>query len=311
MNTLDGAYSLVVMSAQKLICARDKYGFRPLCYGKTPDGTYIVASESCAINAVGGEFIRDIEPGEILVFSKGSVVSRKEHCNKKEKKTCIFEYIYFARPDSVIDGISVHSSRIKAGRILAKAHPVNADAVIGVPDSGLDAAIGYSLESGIPYSIGLIKNKYIGRTFISPDGRLDMVKIKLSAVKSEVKGKDIVLIDDSIVRGTTCGRIVNLLRQAGANKVHMRVSAPPFLNPCYYGTDIDSRDNLIACKYSVAEIAKIIGADSLGYLPKESLPELIGSDNFCSACFDGNYPTEIPSDTRKDRFEQQLSKREK
>ena len=310
MNTLEGAYSLVVMSAQKLICARDPFGFRPLCYGKTPDGTYIVASESCAINAVGGEVIRDVEPGEILVFSKGSIVSRTEHCNKKEKKTCIFEYIYFARPDSVIDGISVHSSRIKAGRILAKAHPVKADAVIGVPDSGLDAAIGYSLESGIPYSIGLIKNKYIGRTFISPDGRLDMVKIKLSAVESEVKGKDIVLIDDSIVRGTTCGRIVNLLRQAGANKVHMRVSAPPFLNPCYYGTDIDSRDNLIACKYSIPEIAKIIGADSLGYLPKESLPELIGSNNFCSACFDGNYPTEIPSDTRKDRFEQQLSKKQ-
>ena len=309
MNTLEGAYSLVVMSAQKLICARDPFGFRPLCYGKTPDGTYIVASESCAVNAVGGEVIRDVEPGEILVFSKGSVVSRKEHCNKKEKKTCIFEYIYFARPDSVIDGISVHSSRIKAGRILAKAHRVKADAVIGVPDSGLDAAIGYSKESGIPYSIGLIKNKYIGRTFISPDGRLDMVKIKLSAVESEVKGKDIVLIDDSIVRGTTCGRIVSLLRQAGANKVHMRVSAPEFLNPCYYGTDIDSRNNLIACKYSIEEIAKIIGADSLGYLPKESLPELIGSCNFCSACFDGNYPTDIPSDTRKDRFEQQLSKR--
>ena len=309
MNTIEGAYSLVVMSAQKLICARDPFGFRPLCYGQTPDGTYIVASESCAINAVGGQVIRDLEPGEILVFSNGSLVSRKEHCNKKEKKTCIFEYIYFARPDSVIDGISVHSSRIKAGKILAKAHPVKADAVIGVPDSGLDAAIGYSQESGIPYSIGLIKNKYIGRTFISPDGRLDMVKIKLSAVESEVKGKDIVLIDDSIVRGTTCKRIVSLLRQAGANKVHMRVSSPPFLNPCYYGTDIDSRDNLIACKYSVEEIAKEIGADSLGYLPKESLHELIGSNYYCSACFDGNYPTQIPSDTRKDRFEQQLSKK--
>jgi amidophosphoribosyltransferase len=309
MFTLEGAYSLVVMSAQKLICARDPHGFRPLCYGQTADGTYVVASESCAITAVGGRLIRDVEPGEIIVFSKGSVTSRKEHCNKAEKKTCIFEYIYFARPDSVVDGIGVHASRVKAGRILAKAHPVKADIVIGVPDSGLDAAIGYSMESGIPYSMGLIKNKYIGRTFIAPDGRLDKVKIKLSAVESEVKGKSVVLIDDSIVRGTTCARIVNLLRQAGAKEVHMRVSAPPFLNPCYYGTDIDSRENLIACKYSFTEITQLINADSLGYLPLESLPELTGSNEFCSACFDGNYPTEIPTDTRKDRFEQQLSKK--
>ena len=309
MNTIEGAYSLVVMSAQKMICARDPHGFRPLCYGKTADGVYVVASESCAIKAVGGTVIRDIEPGEILVFSKGAVTSRKEHCEKADKKICIFEYIYFARPDSVIDGISVHSSRVNAGRILARSHPVKADKVIGVPDSGLDAAIGYSIESGIPYSIGLIKNKYIGRTFIAPDGRLDKVKIKLSAVESEVKGKDIVLIDDSIVRGTTCGRIVNLLREAGAKSVHLRVSAPPFLNPCYYGTDIDSRDNLIACKYSVDEIANIIGADSLGYLPIENLKDLIGSNDYCSACFDGVYPTEICTEVRKNNFDKRLSER--
>lgn len=307
MNTLDGAYSLILMSPQKMICARDPYGFRPLCYGKTPDGVYIVASESCAIKAMGGEVIRDVEPGEIIVFSKNGVTSRKEHCGKKDKKLCIFEYIYFARPDSVIDGISVHESRLRAGEILAQTHPVEADVVIGVPDSGLDAALGYSRMSGIPYGIGLIKNKYIGRTFISPSDRFDKVKIKLAAVEQAVKGKRVVLIDDSIVRGTTSGRIVTLLREAGAKEVHMRVSSPPFLHPCYYGTDIDSEENLIACRHTVDEIAKMIGADSLGYFPKEKLGELISGNSFCHACFSGDYPTEIPTDTRKDRFEQKLS----
>lgn len=311
MNVLDGAYSLVMMSSQKLICARDPYGFRPLCFGKTADGTYIVASESCAVKAVGGEVIRDVEPGEILVFSKNGVVSRKEHCDKKKKKLCIFEYIYFARPDSVIDGKSVHTARVKAGRILAKTHPVDADIVIGVPDSGLDAALGYSQQSGIPYGIGLIKNKYIGRTFIAPGDRLDKVKIKLSAVEDAVKGKRVVLIDDSIVRGTTSGRIVKLLREAGAKEIHMRISSPPFLHPCYYGTDIDSEEHLIACKHSVNEISDIIGADSLGYLPTEELHSLIDNDDFCSACFNGKYPTKIPTDTRKDRFEQHLSEKKK
>ena len=309
MNTLDGAYSLVLMSPQKLICARDPYGFRPLCYGKTADGMYVVASESCALKAVGADFIRDVEPGEILVFSQNGPVSRREHCGTQKKKMCIFEYIYFARPDSVIDGVSVHGAHIRAGKILAKTHPVDADVVIGVPDSGLDAALGFSRESGIPYGIGLIKNKYIGRTFISPEQntRLDQVKIKLSVIEENVKGKRVVLIDDSIVRGTTSGRIVKLLRDAGAREIHMRISAPPFLHPCYYGTDIDSEENLIACKHSVEEIAEMIGADSLGYLPASELGALIGSDAFCSACFDGVYPTEVPRDTRKDRFEQKLS----
>ena len=308
MNTLDGAYSLVLMSPQKLICARDPYGFRPLCYGKTADGIYVVASESCAIKAVGAEVVRDVEPGEILVFSKNGVVSRREHCGKKDKKLCVFEYIYFARPDSVIDGISVHASRIRAGKILAKEHPAEADVVIGAPDSGLDAALGFSQESGIPYGIGLIKNKYIGRTFISPGqgARLDGVKIKLAAIEESVKGKRVVLVDDSIVRGNTMGRVVKLLRDAGAKEVHVRISSPPFLYPCYYGTDIDSEEHLIACHHTVSQIAKMIGADSLGYLPQERLGELCGGENFCSACFNGDYPTKIPTDTRKDRFEMRL-----
>ena len=309
MNTLDGAYSLILMSPQKLICARDPYGFRPLCYGQTPDGTYVIASESCAIQAVGGTVIRDVEPGEILVFSKNGVMSRREHCKAKKKSLCIFEYIYFARPDSVIDSVPVHAARIRAGHILAKHYPAEADLVIGVPDSGLDAALGFSEASGIPYGVGLIKNKYIGRTFIAPNDRLDKVKIKLSAIECAVKGKRIVLVDDSIVRGTTSGRIVTLLREAGAKEIHMRIPSPPFLHPCYYGTDIDSQEHLIACKHTIPEICKMIGADSLGYLPADALYQLTGNGAFCSACFTGNYPTSIPETTGKDRFEARLSQR--
>jgi len=344
MGILEGAYSLVLMSPQKLICARDPFGFRPLCFGKLPQGGYVVASESCAIHAVGGEFIRDVKPGEILVFSNEGkcrdgqavgeeYISIQTHCGEKDRKLCIFEYIYFARPDSVIDGVSVHSARVRAGRELAKAHPVDADLVIGVPDSGLDAAIGYSMESGVPYGIGLIKNKYIGRTFIAPDHRMDQVKIKLAAIEDVIRGKRVVLIDDSIVRGTTSGRLVNLVREAGAKEVHMRISSPPFLHPCYYGTDIDSEEHLIACKHSIPEIAKIIGADSLGYLPIEKLGCLIKTprsgvcvadtdgagtnencrdcNGYCDACFGGEYPTRVPKETRKDRFEQPLSQKEK
>ena len=309
MEKLDGAYSLVLMSATKLMAVRDPHGFRPLCFGQMADGTYVVASESCALQAVGAEFVRDVLPGEILTIDRSGVHSDQRHSSTAPKKLCIFEHIYFARPDSVIEGISVHDARRKAGAILAKAHPVDADIVIGVPDSGLDAALGYSQQSGIPYGMGLIKNKYIGRTFISPgqDHRVDQVKIKLSPVESVVKGKRVVLIDDSIVRGTTSARIVTLLRNAGAKEIHMRISAPPFLYPCYYGTDIDSQDHLIACHHSVEEIAKIIGVDSLGYLPLENLESLCGSTDYCSACFSGRYPTEVPKDTRKDQFEQKLS----
>ena len=311
MNSLEGAYSLILMSSTKMIAARDPYGFRPLCYGQMSDGAYVIASESCALTAVGAEFVRDVLPGEILVFSENGVESRKEHCDKQKRKTCIFEYIYFARPDSVIDGVSVSKSRVRAGEILAENYPADADIVIGVPDSGLEAALGFSRASGIPYGIGLIKNKYIGRTFISPgqNERMDQVRIKLSPVKNVIEGKRVVLIDDSIVRGTTSKRIVKLLREAGAKEIHMRISAPPFLHPCYYGTDIDSEENLIACHHSMEEIAEIIGVDSLGYLPLEELNQLVESEDYCAACFNGVYPTTIPTDLRKDRFERKLSER--
>ena len=312
MDRLKGAYSLVVMSPSKLIAVRDEHGFRPLCYGKTTDGRYIVASESCALDAVGAQFIRDIKPGEIVVFDKNGVRTIEDHCNKKPCTLCVFEYIYFARPYSIIDGCCVHSARVRAGAFLALQHPVQADVVIGVPDSGLDAAIGYSKQSGIPYGIGFIKNKYIGRTFIAPGqkNREDKVRIKLNPIPDTVRGKRIVMIDDSIVRGTTSARIVKLLREAGASEIHMRVSAPPFLNPCYYGTDIDSRDNLIACKHSTDEIAEIIGVDSLGYLSIENVKQIAKGMNgcgYCTACFDGVYPTEIPQTPLKNRFETKIS----
>ena len=310
---LEGAFSVVLMSATKLIAFRDPHGFRPLCMGKREDGSIVFASESCALTAVGAEFVRDLLPGEIVTVDENGIRSDKTHCGSAPKTMCIFEYIYFARSDSVLDGVGVHEARKRAGALLAKRYPVEADLVVGVPDSGLDAALGYSEASGIPFELGFLKNRYIGRTFISPGQgrRMDLVRMKLSPIVSEVRGKRIVLIDDSIVRGTTSGQIVALLRQAGAREVHMRISAPPFLNPCYYGTDIDSREHLIACQHSLEEIRDIIGADSLGYLPMEDLRELIGSEGFCSACFSGNYPTRIPADNCKDQFELPLSQRGK
>ena len=311
MDSLEGAYSLILMSSAKMIAVRDPYGFRPLCYGKMPDGSYVAASESCALTAIGAELIRDLLPGEILVFSENGIESRREHCGTRKQKTCIFEYIYFARPDSVIDKVSVSEARIQAGKLLAQTKPAEADIVIGVPDSGLDAALGFSKASGIPYGIGLVKNKYIGRTFISPGQkeRLDLVKMKLSPIPSAVQGKRVVLIDDSIVRGTTSRQLVSLLREAGAKEIHLRISAPPFLHPCYYGTDIDSEENLIASNHGEKEVAMLIGADSLGYLSLECLHELTGTDAYCDACFSGNYATSIPADVRKDRFERKLSER--
>ena len=317
MTRLKGAYSLVVMSPTKLIAARDPNGFHPLCYGRNEAGDYIVASESCALDAVGATLIRELDPGEILVFSRrDGVHSIRTHCDTCKSSLCVFEYIYFARPDSVIEGCSVHKARAQAGAFLAKEHPVDADIVVGVPDSGLDAAIGYSNESGIPYAIGFLKNKYIGRTFIAPgqSTREDKVRIKLNPISSVVAGKRVVLVDDSIVRGTTCERIVKLLREAGAKEVHMRVSAPPFLHPCYYGTDIDSQDKLIACKHTLEEITAIIGVDSLGYLDLEDAKKIAidrKCEGFCCACFDGNYPTEIPVKIYKNRFDQKLSEKEK
>lgn len=314
MNQIKGAYSLVIMSPSKLIAVRDENGFRPLCYGVTDDGSYVVASETCALDAVGAKYVRDLDPGEILIFDKDGTRQILDHVGKAPRSMCVFEYIYFARPDSSIEGCSVHQARLRAGSFLALEHPVNADVVVGVPDSGIDAAIGYSRQSGIPYGIGFIKNKYIGRTFISPGqkSREDKVRIKLNPVADTVKGKRVVLIDDSIVRGTTSARIVKLIREAGATEVHMRVSAPPFLNPCYYGTDIDSRENLIACQHTIEEIAKIIGVDTLGYLSIDSAKKLAcggRTDGFCTACFSGEYPTQTPKGKYKNIFEQKISER--
>ena len=312
MNEIAGAYSLVLMSPQKLICARDPHGFRPLCYGVTDEGVYVVASESCALAAVGARFLRDVEPGEIVVFTAEGPQARREHCQSAPRASCVFEYIYFARPDSVVDGVSVHAARLRAGAILAEEHPVDADVVVGVPDSGLDAALGYARASGIPWGMGLVRNRYVGRTFISPgqSARLDKVRLKLAAMEECVRGRRVVLVDDSIVRGTTARRIVGLLREAGAAEVHLRISAPPFLHPCYYGTDIDSEEHLIACRCSVPEIARELGADSLGYLPAERLGELVGGAGVCAACFDGRYPTAVPACAPKNRFERKLSEGE-
>ena len=307
MPRLQGAYSCVLMTAAKLIAFRDPIGFRPLCYGRTAAGEFVVASESCALEAVGAQLIRDVDPGEILIFDENGVRSDRRHCGRKPS-ICVFEYIYFARPDSVIQGASVHSARLRAGRFLAEESPVDADVVIGVPDSGIDAAVGYSQASGIPYGIGFLKNKYIGRSFIAPSQKLRerAVRIKLNVIAETVKNRRVVLIDDSIVRGTTCARIVRLLRDAGAREVHMRVSAPPFRYPCYFGTDVDSQENLIACKLnSVEEIAGAIGVDSLAYLSIEAAHRLAGDNvcGFCDGCFTGKYPVDIPEGQGKNKFE--------
>ena len=293
LKGLRDSFSLIVMSPQKLIAARDPWGFRPLCMGRRGDAV-IFASETCALTAVGATFERDLEPGEIVVASRDGVRSIRENCAVASSHMCIFEYIYFARPDSVLCGQSVHEARRNAGRLLAQEHPAEADVVIGVPDSGLDAAMGYAEASGIPYGVGLVKNRYIGRTFITPgqESREQAVRIKLGALASCVAGKRVVMIDDSIVRGTTSRQIVSLLREAGATAVHMRSSAPPFIAPCYFGTDIPDRKNLIACHHSVEEIRDMIGADSLGFLSLENLHKIAPEANcgFCDGCFTGNYP---------------------
>ena len=285
MDRIKGAYSLVIMSPQKLIAVRDPHGFRPLCIGRLGDG-WVFASESCALDGIGAQFVRDVRPGEIVIADKGGLRSITTHCGQCPRSLCVFEYIYFARPDSVIDGSCVHTARQRAGAFLALEHPVQADVVIGVPDSGLDAALGYSKQSGIPY-------------------------IKLNTISSPIRGKRVVLIDDSIVRGTTCAHIVKLVREAGATEVHMRVSAPPFLNPCYFGTDVDSRENLIACSHTIPEIAQIIGVDSLGYLSTDSVTKLAEcGEGFCTGCFTGEYPVEVPEKKAKFRFERGLSEKE-
>lgn len=309
MYKIKGAYSLVIMSPKKLICARDPNGFRPLCLGILPDGSYVCASESCALDSVGAAFVRDIRAGEIVVIDENGLNSITTHCGQKTSM-CVFEYVYIARPDSVIEEAGVHAARIQAGRFLAQEHPVDADIVVGVPDSGLEAALGYSMESGIPYGIGFVRNRYVGRTFIQPAQgmRENSVRIKLNPISDVVKGKRVVMIDDSIVRGTTCGRTVNLLREAGAKEVHVRISSPPFTHPCFFGVDIDSKENLIACRMSIKEIAMSIHADSLGYLSAENVLKIAPNAKcgFCSGCFTGKYPIEVPEEMPKDKFESKI-----
>lgn len=305
MYKIKGAYSLVIMSPKKLIAARDPDGFRPLSLGKLDD-SWVVASETCAFDSIGAKFVRDIRPGEIVVIDENGLRTIETHCGSKGH-ICVFEYVYFARPDSVIEGSSVHMARLRAGKYLWREHPVDADIVIGVPDSGLDAALGFAQESGIPYGIGFIKNRYIGRTFIQPSQaeRTNSVKIKLNAVSDVVKGKRVVMIDDSMVRGTTSGRVVRLLREAGAKEVHVRFACPQFIAPCYFGTDIDSKENLIACKMTLPEICEHIGADTLGFLSEENVRKLAGNSDcgFCTGCFTEKYPIEVPKEMPKDKFE--------
>lgn len=303
---LKGAYSLVVMSPRKLIGARDPFGFKPLCIGRR-DNAYIITSESCALETIGAEFVRDVEPGEVVTISpEGGIESDKTLCLPKEQEArCIFEYIYFARPDSHIDGVSVYASRIKAGRFLAIDSPVEADLVVGVPESGNAAALGYSLESGIPYGTAFVKNSYVGRTFIKPkqSSRELSVRVKLNVLAEAVKGKRIIMIDDSIVRGTTSDRIVNMLKEAGATEVHVRISSPPFLWPCYFGTDIPEREQLIAYNRTIEDIRQVIGADSLGYLDIERLPEMVDKLPLCMGCFSGKYPMEPPHEDIRGNYE--------
>ena len=307
MKKIKGAYSLIVMSPRKLIGARDPFGFKPLCIGKR-DNAYILTSETCALDTVGAEFIRDVLPGEIVTISpEKGIESDTSMCIPKEQHArCIFEYIYFARPDSYIDRVSVYNSRILAGKFLALDSPVEADLVVGVPESGNCAAMGYAMQSGIPYGQAFVKNTYVGRTFIKPKqkSRESSVQVKLNALREVVKDKRIIMIDDSIVRGTTSDRIVRMLREAGAKEVHMRVSSPPFLWPCYFGTDVPAREQLIAYNRTVEEICEIIGADSLAYLKRERLPELVNGLGICEGCFTGRYPLEPPEEDIRGEFEQ-------
>lgn len=310
MDILEGAYSLVIMSPSKLIAARDKTGFRPLIMGRTKDGQILFASETCALDALGAEYVRDLDAGEVVVVDERGIRSIQTAPGAR-KHLCVFEFVYFARPDSMIEGVSVHEARFRAGEILAAEHPVDADVVIGVPDSGLDAALGYAHASGIPYGMGFTKNRYIARTFIQPTQgqRENAVRMKMNAIRSVVSGKRVIMVDDSIVRGTTSARIVALLKDAGAREVHVRISAPPFISPCYYGTDIDSKENLIACKMSIPEIAKSIGADTLGYLSVKGVREIAASSgcDFCTGCFTGTYPAPVPEVSDKSRFEEKIS----
>lgn len=306
MTKIKGAYALVVSSPRKLIGARDPYGFKPLCIGKR-DNAYILASESCALDTVDAEFVRDVEPGEIVTIDKDGIRSDKSLCLKPEEQArCVFEYIYFSRPDSYFDGMSVYHSRIMAGKFLAIDSPVEADVVIGVPESGNAAAMGYAMQSGIPYGTAFVKNSYVGRTFIKPQqkSRESSVRVKLNVLKEAVDGKRVVMIDDSIVRGTTSDRIVQMLKDAGATEVHVRISSPPFISECYFGTDVPNKELLIAYNRSVEEIRQIIGCESLAYLNIDRLIEISGGKSICTGCFTGKYPMEPPKEDIRGEYQQ-------
>lgn len=304
MDAIKGSYGIVILTKDQLIGIRDPHGIRPLCLGLL-DGNYVIASESCALDAIGAELVRDIEPGEVVIIDDNGLKSIKKS-EKTTAKICAFEHIYFARPDSVMEGIPVYEARFKAGEFLYKDYPVEADVVVGVPDSGMPAAMGYAKASGIPFGMGLVKNKYIGRTFIAPTQELreKAVSVKLNALKCIVEGKRVVLIDDSIVRGTTSKRLVELLRRAGAKEIHFRSASPVVKYPCYFGIDIAYRRELIGAKMSVEEINDMIGSDTLGYLKMERLIEALGGENkYCLGCFNGVYPMATPTDVEKDRYE--------
>lgn len=303
MEKVQGSYALVILTGDVLVGVRDKHGLRPLCLGKLEEG-YVFSSESCALDILGAEFVRDIEPGEIVMIDRENNVKSIKVANGEKKATCIFEYIYFARPDSIIDEIGVYQARVEMGKRLAIEHPVEADVVICVPDSGTPAAHGFSQQTGIPYAMGLIKNRYIGRTFIQPNQALRelSVRLKLNPMRSAVKGKRVVMVDDSIVRGTTSQKIVASLRKAGATEVHVRVSSPMVISTCHFGIDTPDKKELVGANERLSEIIKKINADSLGYLSLEGVKEAAGGEGvgFCDACFSGRYPMEIPDEVSKD-----------
>ncbi len=303
MSMLKGGYAFIILTDHELIAMRDPQGLRPMALGQL-DGAYVVASETCAFNTIGATFIRDIEPGEMVIIDEKGLHAER-FSETSHKALCTFEYIYFARPDSDIDGFNVHMVRKQLGKLLAHEAPVEADVVIGVPDSSISAAIGYAEEAHLPYEIGLIKNKYSGRTFIQPSQELRSlgVRLKLSAVKKIVAGKRVVMVDDSLVRGTTSARLVSLLREAGATEVHVRISSPPVRHSCFYGIDTSAREELIAAQHSIVEIQEFIGADSLAYMEEATMLSAFGvkmseKHGFCNACFTGMYPTEIYQSTK-------------
>ena len=307
VRQLKGAYAVVLMSPSKLIGVRDTMGIRPLCMG-TIGESYAFASESCVFDSMGGKFIRDIQPGEMVVIDSEGVHSYKENCGEKTA-ACIFEYVFFARPDSVVDGVSVDMARQRAGIMLAKQCPVEADIVCGVPDCGRSAAIGYSMESGIPYATGIIKNKYLGRGFRNRKRHSEYImRIKLNALKNNVEGKRVIVIDDSILKGKTSKHIVDLLRNAGAKEVHMRVASPPFKSPCYLTSDTTEKEDLIAARMTVEEMREYMGADSLGFLSVESIKEMAkeSSLSICDACFTGNYPLDVSHALRENKYSQKI-----